>query len=53
MFTQLNHYHHHNQDNSVPDEQVDVDQNMSFLDFDFMASELFDVTDDFLQGRSF
>jgi hypothetical protein len=52
MFTQSNGYHHHNQDNSVPDEQV-ADQNLSFLDFDFMTNELFDVTDDFLQGRNF
>ncbi|QKX58192.1 uncharacterized protein TRUGW13939_05313 [Talaromyces rugulosus] len=49
MFTQSNDYH---QDNSVPDEQI-ADQNLSFLDFDFMANELFDVTDDFLQGRNF
>jgi hypothetical protein len=49
MFTHSNDYH---QDNSVPDEQI-ADQNLSFLDFDFMANELFDVTDDFLQGRNF
>jgi hypothetical protein len=48
LITQLNE-HHHKHDSSLPVEQV-VNQNLSFLDFDFMTNELFDVTDGFIQA---
>lgn len=43
LLTQLND-HHRKHDSSLSVEQV-LNQNLSFLDFDFMANELFDVTD--------
>ena len=48
LLTQLND-HHRKHDGSLSVEQV-VNQNLSFLDFNFMANELFDVTDGFIQA---
>lgn len=48
LLTQLSD-HHRKHDGSLSVEQV-VNQNLSFLDFDFMANELFDVTDGFIQA---
>ncbi|OKL55356.1 hypothetical protein UA08_09423 [Talaromyces atroroseus] len=46
-----NHLDNHN-DNSVADKEV-VDPNLSFLDFNFMTNELFDVTDGLLPNRGY
>ena len=48
LLTQARDYNYHH-DNSFVGEEF-ADQSLSFLDFDLMANELFDVTDSLVPG---
>lgn len=43
----MHHHDGHRQGSSVADKEI-LDPNLSFLDFNFMTNELFDVTDELL-----